>query len=115
LEAKSLAKKTSKGQWVLAGMQQNNNATKHNLENRFDTFFHQYHPNIDPHTQLDLAFYVLLDDFATRYNGTIDDNENGTMVDFVLNVLECDKEDVEESVHKLKKYRLHKLERYKHN
>jgi biotin operon repressor len=113
LEVKGLAKKTSNGQWVLAGTQQYN-ATIHNQENRFDDFFRTHHPNIDPYTQFDLAFYVLLDDFATRYNDIIDDNENGTMVDFVLKVLECNTEDLEKNVQSLKQYRLY-IERNKHN
>jgi biotin operon repressor len=116
LESKGQAKKTLDGLWKRT-QQYNNATTQHvsfDIENPFDTFFHQYHPSIDPYSNLDRAFYILLDDFATKYMDVIDDNENSSMVNFVLNVLECSEEDLEESVQRLKRYRLY-IELNKHN
>ena len=118
LESKGVAKKTSVGQWVVSQTQQHNKQayTRYDLKNSFDAFFRKYHPDIDPNTQLDFAFHVLVDDFEGGYLDIIDaDVENRSMASIVLSVLEFDKEALEEEIQKLKEYRLRQLDRNKHN
>jgi hypothetical protein len=117
LESKGQAKKTFDGLWKRT--QQHNNATTQHISvdinNFFNEFFRKFHPELDPDTELDLAFHALVDDFKDGYLDVIDeDRENRNMAALVLNVLECNNEDLEECVQRLKKYRLY-IERNKHN
>jgi hypothetical protein len=115
LEAKEQAKKTSNGQWILAETQQHcNTTTSVGINDFFEDFFRKYHPDIDPYTQLDLAFYTLIDDFQIRYLDVFeDDDKNSSMANHLLNVLECDEEDIDEYLQRLKDHMLRKCIRTK--
>lgn len=115
LGAKGLAKKTSNGQWVRVGSQQHRNTiTSVGIKDFFDDFFRKFHPSIDPNTKLDRAFFILVDDFEEGYFDLIDeDQENSSMANHVLNVLECKNDDLDETVQRLKEYRLSKCIRTK--